>query len=214
MAAEHDIQIYIDGTAVAARRGRLTGAELRALVEPHAENVWLDVPDAQDEPVSPDSVVAIAPGMRFFTDRPRTIFIDKVPYEVRAAVLTVTALRALPIPPVPSDFGIWRDIPDELDEPIKRGQLVAVAAGDRFFTKRLPKRDVHLTVNRRPVIVDGRHQTGATIKQAAIAQGVLIQPDFLLSRKVDAKFSPVRDDEQIEVHDGDEFRANDGDDNS
>ncbi len=214
MAPYDKIRIFIDGEPIEVTHHRLTGAQLRTLVSPPADNVWLEVADLQNQPIAPTVIVAIEPDMRFFTDRPRTIYIDKVPYEVRTAVLTEAQLRALPTPPVPDDYGIWKDIPGELDDPIKRGELVTIVNGDRFFTKPLPKRHIHVTVNRRPVTIDGAHQTGTSIKEAAIAQGVPIQPDFLLSRKDGAKFEPVGDEEDIHVHAGDEFRALDGDDNS
>lgn len=214
MAPQDNIRIFIDGEPIEVTHRRLTGAQLRALVSPPADNIWLDVADAQDQPIAPTDVVAIEPNMRFFTDRTRTIYIDKIPYEVRTAALTEAQLRALPTPPTPDDYGIWKDIPDDVDDPIKTGELVTIANGDRFFTKPLPKRHIHVTVNRRPVTIDGAHQTGTSIKEAAIAQGVPIQLDFLLTRKDGSKFKPVGDDENIRVHDGDEFRANDGDDNS
>lgn len=209
------MQIYIDGEPITVRRRRLTGTELAALVSPPADNVWLDIPDAQDHPVAPTHVVVLEDGMRFFTDRPRTIYIDKTPYQVRTATLTEAQLRALPTPPVPEDCGIWKDVPDDLDDPIKSGELVAVVDGDRFFTKQLPKRELHVTVNRtHTVILHGARHTGASIKQAAIAQGVPIQMDFLLSRKAGAKFTPIGDEDFIRIDEGDEFRAIDGDDNS
>jgi hypothetical protein len=215
VAPQDNIRIFIDGEPIEATHRRLTGAQLRTLVSPHADNIWLDVVDAQDDPIAPTDVVVLEPDMRFFTDRPRTIYIDKTPYEVRTAVLTEAQLRALPTPPVPDGYGIWKDIPDDLDDPIKVGELVRIANGDRFFTKPLPKRRIHITVNRQwSVTIDGARQTGASIKEAAIAYGVPIQLDFLLSRKDGSKFEPVGDQEHIHVHDGDEFRALDGDDNS
>lgn len=215
MAPQHNIRIFIDGEPIQVSHSHMTGTQLRTLVNPPADNIWLDVVDAQDDPIAPTDVIAIEPDMRFFTDRPRTICIDKVPYEVRTAVLTEAELRALPNPPVPEDYGIWKDVPDDLDDPIRPGELVPVVNGNRFFTKPLWQRHIHLNVNTRwSVTVDGAHQTGASIKQAAIAQGVPIQPDFLLSRKDGSKFKPVGDEENIRVHDGEEFRALDGDDNS
>lgn len=214
MAPTDNTRIYIDGESHKVKQRRLTGTQLRSLVTPAAENLWLDIPDAQDQAVAPDAAVAIEPDMRFFTDRPRTIYIDIVPYAVRTAALTEIQLRALPTPPVPEDHGIWKDIPDDLDDPINAGELVAIVAGDRFFTKPLPRREIHITVNRSPVIITGARQTGRSIKEAAITQGVLIKIDFLLSRKDGAKFKPVDDDEQIRVRNDDTFRANDGDDNS
>lgn len=215
MAPQDNIQIYIDGEPITVTHRRLTGAQLAALVTPAADNVWLDIADAQDEPIAPTETVAIDHDMRFYTDRPRTIYIDKKPYQVRTVVLTRTQLRNVPTPPIPDDYGIWKDIPDDLDDPIEAGEIVRVADGDRFFSKALPKKELNVTVNRtHTVTLHGARQTGLTIKEAAIAQGVPIHLDFLLSRKTGAKFEPIGDDEQIRAHDEDEFRAVDGDDNS
>lgn len=214
MAPKDNTRIYIDSEPFDVKERRLTGAQLRTLVTPPAENLWLDVADAQDHPIAPAEPVAIEPDMRFFTDRPRTIYIDRKPYEVRTAVLTETQLRALPTPPVPADHGIWKDIPDDLDDPIETGELITIVNGDRFFTKPLPQKKIHITVNRRPVTLHAAAQTGLSIKETAIAQDVPIKIDFLLSRKDGPKFKPVGDDEQIRVRNDDKFRANDGDDNS
>lgn len=212
--APRDNRIYIDGDPVDVKERRLTGAQLRTLIDPAAQNLWLDIPDTQDHAVPPADTVEIEDGMRFFTDRPRTIYIDRTPYQVRSAVLTETQLRQLPTPPVSEDHGIWKDIPDDLDDPIGGGELITIVNGDGFLTKALPKREIGVVINRRPVTLQGLRQTGMSIKEAAIAQGVPIKLDFLLSRKDNKKYKPIGDDEQIRVRPGDEFRALDGDDNS
>lgn len=214
MAPNNIIRIHIDGAPIDVQQHHLTGAQLRALVAPPADHVWLDVADAQDQRIGDADRVVLKHDMRFFTDRLRTIFIDKVPYQVRTAAMTEAELRALPTPVVSDDYGIWKDNPDALDDPIKPGELVLVFDGDRFFTAPLRRREFHVLVNRRQVVLRGARQTGAAIKEAAIAQGVPIQLDFLLSRKQGPKFWPVGDDEEIRVHNDEEFRANDGDDNS
>jgi hypothetical protein len=43
---------------------------------------------------------------------------------------------------------------------------------------------VVLTVNEQPVSMEGHEATGAQIKAAAIAQGVLIQPNFVLQEEL------------------------------
>jgi hypothetical protein len=214
VAPQKTNRIYIDSEPIEAEGHRLTGAEIRNLTSPPAENLWLDIPDAQDRAITPSQIVVIKDGLRFFTDRPRTIYLDRVAYQVRSAVITEAQLRQLPTPPVAEDHGVWKDVPDDLDDPVRPGELVPVADGDRFFTKELPNREIGVVVNRRPVKLHGAHQTGMTIKQAAIAQAVPIQPDFLLSRKENKKYRPIGDDETIRVHAGDDFRALDGDDNS
>ncbi|MDO4144210.1 multiubiquitin domain-containing protein [Clavibacter michiganensis] len=206
--------IVIDGQKIQVPQRHRSGEELRNLISPAAEHIWLDVPDAQDHPMADTETLALSDGMRFFTDRPRTIFIDKVPYQVRSASLTEQQLRNLPTTPVPDDHGIWQDIPDALDDPIHVGEIVSVAAGDRFFTRPLPMHDISVVVNNVPVTLRGTRQTGASVKAAAIAHGLPIQQDFLLSIKDGKKYRTVNDDAHIRVQAGDEFRALDGDDNS
>jgi hypothetical protein len=76
------------------------------------------------------------------------------------------------------------------------------------------KDTVTIKVNDDPVTVE-RRLTGAQIKQAAIAAGVPIQPDFVLSRVLpNGKQKGVDNDEEITLHEGEEFWAIPGDDNS
>lgn len=76
-------------------------------------------------------------------------------------------------------------------------------------------RQVTITVNFKAVIMPGKHATGLEIKQAAVAQSVNIQLDFVLFRdKGHGRRDPVRDDEKVALHPGDRFEAVPGDDNS
>ena len=79
-----------------------------------------------------------------------------------------------------------------------------------------PKPDeVRIIVNGQPVVLTDRHQTGASIEQAAIAQGVPIQLDFVLSEVLPNGHQKVIPDEgHVTLKDGDEFWAIPGDDNS
>ncbi len=72
-----------------------------------------------------------------------------------------------------------------------------------------------ITVNDKPVILTDHHQTGLSIKEAAIDQGVPIQADFDLSEVLhDGKHKPIGNDKKVDVKEGDEFWAIPGDDNS
>ena len=73
---------------------------------------------------------------------------------------------------------------------------------------------VTIKVNGQPVVLPDRKVTGQQIKGAAIAQGVAINPTSALFRITGQAQHPVRDDDEITVHDGQEFRAVDADDNS
>ncbi|MGD0713131.1 MAG: multiubiquitin domain-containing protein [Gaiellaceae bacterium] len=75
---------------------------------------------------------------------------------------------------------------------------------------------VTVTVNRKPVTLEKHRVTGLEIKEAAIAQGVEIELDFLLTQEA-SEGHPARtiaDDAVITVTKHSKFRANDGDDDS
>lgn len=73
---------------------------------------------------------------------------------------------------------------------------------------------IRVTVNRQPVDLPDRELTGMQIKEAAIGQHVEIQPDFPLSVKRGGRFEPVGDNQQVRVHEHEEFLAVPPDDNS
>ena len=74
---------------------------------------------------------------------------------------------------------------------------------------------VEVTVNDKPVVLEGSKQTGESIKKAAINQGVNIKEDFVLSIELGGgKTNLVGDAEFIEVHPDDRFLAIENDDNS
>ncbi len=78
-----------------------------------------------------------------------------------------------------------------------------------------PDEKIAIKVNDDPVDVRDRRQTGASIKAAAIEQGVPIEADFDLSEVLpNGKQKPIADDKKVEIKDGDEFWAIPGDDNS
>ncbi|HLK83738.1 MAG TPA: multiubiquitin domain-containing protein [Xanthobacteraceae bacterium] len=70
-------------------------------------------------------------------------------------------------------------------------------------------------VNEKPVTLDDPNQTGMSIKLAAIAQGVQIQSDFVLSiERGGGKTELIGDDQPVQVHKGERFLAIPNDDNS
>ena len=74
---------------------------------------------------------------------------------------------------------------------------------------------VDVTVNDKPVVLEGVKQTGASVKKAAIEQDVNIKEDFVLSIELGGgKTKLVGDDEKIVVHEGERFLAIENDDNS
>jgi Multiubiquitin len=75
-------------------------------------------------------------------------------------------------------------------------------------------RSVRVTVNGQPVDLPDREMTGREIKEAAIEQGVKIQPSFQLSVKHGNRYEVVGDTDLVKVHANEEFLAVAPDDNS
>jgi hypothetical protein len=79
----------------------------------------------------------------------------------------------------------------------------------------LAHRLVDISVNTRPVRIEGPTATGLQIKEAAIAQGVPIQISFQLSEKLgDHRTRIVGDTDVVAVHEHAAFVAVAEDDNS
>lgn len=77
-----------------------------------------------------------------------------------------------------------------------------------------PAKTVVIQVNTRDVTMPDRTATGAEVKAAAIAQGVAIQPTFVLSVKHGNRYDVIGDNDEIKLHKGLDFIATDTDDNS
>ena len=74
---------------------------------------------------------------------------------------------------------------------------------------------IDITVNDKPVVLEGTKQTGASVKKAAIEQDVNIKEDFVLSIELGGgKTELIGDDQEIDVHNGERFLAIENDDNS
>ncbi len=88
-------------------------------------------------------------------------------------------------------------------------------SGDEHVKDGIDDGKVEITLNDKPVVLDGSKQTGESIKKVAIEQGVNIKEDFVLSIELGGgKTNLVGDDQFIEVHPNDRFLAIENDDNS
>jgi hypothetical protein len=76
-------------------------------------------------------------------------------------------------------------------------------------------KDVVIEVNGKPVTIAEREVTGVEIKQAAITQGVQIQPNFVLQQELPNGTSKIiGDSDEIRIHPRMSFTAIAPDDNS
>ncbi|MDJ0350581.1 multiubiquitin domain-containing protein [Cryobacterium sp. PH29-G1] len=147
--------ITIDNITFQLEHGDVTGQELRELTTPAATELWLDLPDAQDVPVLPNSTITVSGDLRFFTNTPITIYIDSAPFRVPAGAVTEQKLRELTSPAIPEDHRIWKDIYDDLDDPITEDEIIIIKNGDRFFTKAPEPTTFEIRVNTAKHTVSG-----------------------------------------------------------
>ena len=75
--------------------------------------------------------------------------------------------------------------------------------------------EIRISVNDQPVVLRRHNVTGLEIKEAAIAVGVPIQLDFVLSEVLsNGEQRIIPDDRHLAIKTGDQFWAIPGDDNS
>lgn len=154
--APKKLTVYLNGSPHAVAPGRYTGAQIRALITPAAQDLFWDIEDAVDPAIAADVVITISDGMRFYTALPVTIYLDARPYTVPAGAISEQQLRHLPTPPVSGDDLIWRDIPDANDRRLADGEMLEVTGGERFFSAPERHRPVTIIVNTRPKRVEHR----------------------------------------------------------
>ncbi|GAA3797036.1 multiubiquitin domain-containing protein [Streptomyces phyllanthi] len=131
------VSIFIDGHEYQSHARRVTTADLRRLPRPpiaEDRQLWLDIPDAPDRSLADGESLDLAPGMRFFSEHPITLHIDRIAYTVTRKRMTGQELRALPTPPVAPDRDLWLDRIDEQDKKIADDEVVRLRDGIRFFT--------------------------------------------------------------------------------
>ena len=115
---------------------------------------------------------------------------------------------------IAEDFVLSVELGDGKTKPVRDDEKITVRAGDRFLAVERNVK-VEVSVNDKPVVLEGARQTGASVKQAAIEQGVRIAGDFVLSIELGGgKTTLVGDDDEIVVRAGERFLAIENDDNS
>lgn len=77
-----------------------------------------------------------------------------------------------------------------------------------------PAKSFNIIVNNKSVTVSDHSMTGLAIKEAAIAAGVQIETGFQLAVLVNKKRKIIGDTDTVGVHEGSQFVATAGDDNS
>jgi hypothetical protein len=100
---------------------------------------------------------------------------------------------------------------EEIAVVVEAGDLREVVAVVEEEVEALP---ILIEVNRKRVRMEVLRARGLEIKAAAIAQGVQIELDFLLAIRRHGRTDPVKDAEEVRLHQYECFVANAADDNS
>jgi hypothetical protein len=111
------------------------------------------------------------------------------------------------------DFALYEEIGHDRTKHIRDDEIVEVTDETRFLAD-VEIITIHVNGPHHPVRVEGRHQTGLSIKEAAISQGVKIKLDFILLEVGHGPSRPIKDDEPVEVNDHSKFDAIPDDDHS
>lgn len=114
---------------------------------------------------------------------------------------------------VPANFDVFRDRESPADDLICGDENVEFADGPVFDTRPV---EVAIRINKQDVVFTIREPQVSTIKETAKAQGVSVEPDFVLYQKLeDGSFGPaIHDDRRVCLIEGMSFRCVATDDNS
>jgi hypothetical protein len=145
------------------------------------------------------------------------ILVNELPVHLEGAKQTGLSIKEAAISqkvPIERNFELILERGDGKTDHIEDDQEIEVHNDERFVAVAHDHK-VEILVNEKPVYVQGRKQTGLSIKDAAISQKVPIQQDFVLSiERGGGKTELVGDDQEIKVHKGERFLAIPNDDNS
>ena len=113
------------------------------------------------------------------------------------------------------DFILYEELPDGGVRQVENHEEVNLREHHRFTAVPHEHHEIVASVNETPVKLKGRSATGAEIKAAAIAQGVLIQPNFVLQEELPNGTSRVVGDiDHVHLREHLRFTAIAPDDNS
>ncbi len=206
-------------------RQRVRGRDILAQAGRPAAVLLRDYNQPGDVIIDPDDWVDLAEGNVFRLVDACAAPCDGLPRESAKLAFVVDDAWEVTVQPVqtleslrglfglPADARVFRDLESPDDQEILPDQTVRFADGPVF---RAVITGVTVKVNRQPVRFKHRKQTGLSIKQTAIDQGVKIELGFVLHQKLPSgEYGPaIRDDQPVILRECDEFRCVAPDDNS
>jgi hypothetical protein len=138
---------------------------------------------------------------REFKDHLVTVSVNDRPVKLLGHSATGRDIKTAAIEqgvPIHLDFALDEVLADGSHRAISDDEKVQLHEGLRFIAH-AKKHIVTVMVNEQPVKLEGHEATGAQIKAAAIAQGVHIQPNFVLQEELPNGTSRIIGDNDV-VH--------------
>lgn len=148
------------------------------------------------------------------------IFVNDKPVVLRQKIATGRHIKESAIQQgvhIHLEDQLWEELEDGAMKPVADDQEVSLRHHHHFTaTPHEPHPKVYtISVNEMPVKIEGHSATGAQIKAAAIQQGVLIKPNFVLQEELPNGTSRiVGDADSVHLRDHLRFTAIAPDDNS
>ena len=220
------VEVVVNDKQVALEGVRQTGASIkRAAIKqgvPIGQEFLLsmDLGDGRTRRVADDEEIVVQGGERFLAvenDGKVEVTVNDKPIVLEGTRQTGASIKRAAIKqrvPIAQNFALSVEVSGGRMKAVGDNEEIVVHDGQRFLAAEKNSK-VEVTVNDKPVVLEGVMQTGASVKQAAIEQGVRIAPDFVLSIELGGgKTELVGDDEEIVVRAGERFLAIENDDNS
>ena len=147
-----------------------------------------------------------------------TVFVNEHPVKLLGHTVTGSEVKTAAIEQgvdIQLNFVLEEDLPDGTRRVIHDHEHVQLREDLRFTAHENENHVIVVSVNEQPVRLRGHMATGAEIKAAAIAQGVLIQPNFVLQEELPNGTSKiVGDKDKVHLREHLRFTAIAPDDNS
>lgn len=184
--------------------------------DPADQHVLIEIKDRGTDSVGLEQKISLknrVPVFRaFLSDRIYRFAVEGRGYEWGLATINEAELRAIHGIAPDKVFSLDREDGDAL---IDDGADIDLEAPGAERLNVVKRRDVEIKVNTKPVQITRGWHTGAQIKAAAIAQGVAIQPDFVLDLEGEGGATRIiGDDDRVFIRGGERFGAVDNHEDS
>jgi uncharacterized protein (DUF2249 family) len=147
-----------------------------------------------------------------------TVTVNEHPVKLKGETATGAQIKHAAIAQgvhIHPNFVLREELPSGTSKVVGDDDPVHLRSHLRFTAIAPDEHAVTVTVNEQPVKLEGQTATGAQIKHAAIAQGVHIQPNFVLQEELPNGTSKViGDDDPVHLRPHLRFTAIAPDDNS